>query len=772
MTTDRAQGYLTSFAGLFGASNNKGPSVATIRIPLVQRDYAQGRPGPQVEDIRASFLDALHTAVTSDTRLGLDFVYGDITDGTLLPLDGQQRLTTLFLLHWFLCIRAGEAPAAQAWSRFSYDTRPSARRFCERLVANPPRPEQVALRQWIEDQSWFLYGWQHDPTIISMLTMIDAIEGRFRDSDATMAWQQLTDANQPAVSFLLLPITEVGAGDELYIKMNSRGKALTPFENFKARLERLLDWTPTNAHDLAHKIDGTWSNLIWPLRGDDDIVDDEFLRYFEFVIEICEWRQDHLTTSRRMHERAAGVFGEDAVYADDNLALLFHAFDVWTDYQDIEATFNELFATSHRPASAGEPQSVVLFGVDARPNLVAECCRSYGEVRGKSRVFSLSQTLLLYAVLLHRIHNAHDFPARLRILRNLLAESEDELRRENMPKLVADVDALLAAPSLAEALSDLKTFTTALTAAEADKQFFLDEHPELAPAIWRLEDHNLLRGSLGAFELDPHALPGRAAAFCALFDDTSNWKPITGALLACGEYQRRRPNSDAWQFGTGSPTNDGVWRTLFTGTRDDLSATRSALTKLLDRFAGSELTPTAFLDDVIQDFLDERLESKNLDWCYYLVKYDCMRSGATGLYYGDHGKLGYSMCMLRRTQLNSFYRDPFLQAIWETSEVGDAVTDPWFTGYPSNPRRLQLIRSGVTLRSVAAGLELIADMHDRSAEELAKLCEMRTDMVPIGDSAYLLTVPKQTPNGGPAVDQEDRVMLGARLLVDLVDRNL
>lgn len=767
MTTDQAQGHLTSFAGLYTADEQ--PLVASIRIPLVQRDYAQGRPGPQVEDIRAGFLDALHTAVTSDTPLGLDFVYGDITDGSLLPLDGQQRLTTLFLLHWFLCVRAGDAPAAQPWSRFSYDTRPSARRFCERLVANPPAPEQMGLRRWIEDQSWFLHGWQHDPTITSMLTMLDAIEARFRDSDTATAWQRLSDTSHPAVSFLLLPIKEVGAGDELYIKMNSRGKALTPFENFKARLERLLDWTPTKAHDLAHKIDGTWSDLMWPLRGDDDIVDDEFLRYIEFVIEICEWRQDRLITSRRMHERAAGVFGEGALHADANLALLFHAFDVWTGYQDIETTFNELFATTHRPASAGDPQPVVLFGADARPNLIAECCRSYGEVRGKSRVFSLSQTLLLYAVLLHRIHNTDNFPARLRILRNLLAESEDEVRRENMPKLVSDVDTLVTAASRAEALSNLKTFTKALTTAEADKQQFLDQHPDLAPAIWLLEDHNLLRGSLGAFELDPAALPSRASAFCALFDDTSNWKAITGALLACGEYQRRRPNSDAWQFGTGSPTNDGVWRTLFAGTRQDLTATRTALTKLLDRMAGSDLPPSALLDQVIQEFVAERLENKHLDWRYYLVKYDCMRAGATGIYYGDDGKLGYSLCMLRRTQLNSLYRDPFLQAIWETSEVGDAVTDPWFTGYPSNPRRLQLKRCGVTVRCTESGLEFVAPTTPDYGEKFLEISGTYGDIMTGASDVLVLPVSQGSASGTALVDQEDRVVLGAKLVRDMVE---
>ncbi len=58
------------------------------------------KDGP-VFRVRNRFLDALKNAITS-TPITLDFVYGDIdAEGTLTPLDGQQRLTTLFLLHWY-----------------------------------------------------------------------------------------------------------------------------------------------------------------------------------------------------------------------------------------------------------------------------------------------------------------------------------------------------------------------------------------------------------------------------------------------------------------------------------------------------------------------------------------------------------------------------------------------------------------------------------------------------------------------------------------------
>ena len=70
-----------------------------IIIPIIQRDYAQGRDDVDVRRIRGRFLEALYRAVT-EIPITLDFVYGDIDlNGVMTPLDGQQRLTTLFLLH-------------------------------------------------------------------------------------------------------------------------------------------------------------------------------------------------------------------------------------------------------------------------------------------------------------------------------------------------------------------------------------------------------------------------------------------------------------------------------------------------------------------------------------------------------------------------------------------------------------------------------------------------------------------------------------------------
>ena len=282
---------LHSFINIFETEFMDGEEAVQLKkiaIPIIQRDYAQGRVDDDVDRIRIRFLDSLYNAIAGDS-ITLDFVYGDIDDnGTMTPLDGQQRLTTLFLLHWYAA-KKEKIPAEKHnfLKKFSYETRYSARYFCTELVDFSPSFEGN-LSAEIINQAWFPLEWKKDPTISSMLVMLDAINKRFKD--ARNIWERLE--NQ-AITFYFLPIKDMGLTDELYIKMNSRGKPLTPFEHFKAELDReirILDRKTgaKNADRIIDSIDKTWTDLLWIYRNgsSDNIIDDKFLRYFKFICDI------------------------------------------------------------------------------------------------------------------------------------------------------------------------------------------------------------------------------------------------------------------------------------------------------------------------------------------------------------------------------------------------------------------------------------------------------------------------------------------------------
>lgn len=769
------KGYRTSFAGMFTGDVAEGLTVRSVEIPLNQRDYAQGRPGGSVSEIRADFLEALLDALLGGQPLSLDFVYGKIEGDVFYPLDGQQRLTTLFLLHWYLASVTSNLDPEAPWTRFSYSTRVSARTFCRRLAANPLPPGQAKANGWIVDQDWYQHLWRHDPTIQSMLVMIDSIEHEVTTRGANHrledAWRRLTADSDAAISFYLLPLSEMDSDEELYIKMNSRGKPLTPFESFKARFEQDISHSP-RAKEFAHKIDGDWSDLLWPIHGGDFIVDDEFVRYIDFIIEICELREGRLG-SGRLGSRAREVFGLENARAHEHLDFLFRAFDVWTDYEQLQRAFDTHFSLVTPSDSSYDSARVPLFGVSST-NLFERCCHEFDSQRSGNRPFSLQQSLYLYAVLLHEIHRSDDFQRRLRTLRNLISASDDEMRRANMPALLADVDAVI----LRDDLAGVAKLSANQVADEELKGAFLSTHPDLTEAVHRLEDNPLLRGTLSAFELDEATFTSRAGAFEAAFDNPEHWLALTGALLSTGDYQRLRPQSRGWQFGTSSPKNAAVWRYLLTdATRDALDSTRTVLATFLDDLSTSDTTVTSHLAKVMSDWLAQREATETFDWRYYLVKYPAMRgeldernSGRTGIYYGANSVLGYELCMLRTQQLNGYYRDPFLLQVWLSSEVGDRVEDPWFTGYEWSHRYLRLTRSQVGIRCVPEGFEVTPPENESLTLAFDAVCQGLPN-ANASESGYTVVVP-QEDHDGQAIDVIDRVQLGALLLTQLVDAGL
>ena len=126
-----------------------------IRIPYIQREYAQGRQDERGEIIRRTFVPELVRAVFGRKPLSLDFIYG-VSDETsaILPLDGQQRLTTLFLLAWCCGKWHGD------W-RFSYESRRIPELFVHGLIAHPRQPRAEAVAQ-IREAEWFLPVWEKD----------------------------------------------------------------------------------------------------------------------------------------------------------------------------------------------------------------------------------------------------------------------------------------------------------------------------------------------------------------------------------------------------------------------------------------------------------------------------------------------------------------------------------------------------------------------------------------------------------------------------------
>ena len=275
MSTNIQLGDKISFIKLFSQSE------LNVRIPIIQRDYAQGRPS--AHEVRKAFLKALLSYLQAEGTHDLDFVYGAVSESQdFLPLDGQQRLTTLFLLHWYLAQISDSSEARVAYYncmltsegqvRFSYETRPSAKDFCQALLSETRErgldlKGEDTLSALIKEQPWYFLSWDRDPSITAMLTMLDDIHKVFYLERDGLA--KLLDQDNPRLSFQFLDLKGFGLTDDLYIKMNARGKSLTPIETFKANLEQYLRHElhdEQRAKTFADKMDGQWADLMWCYR--------------------------------------------------------------------------------------------------------------------------------------------------------------------------------------------------------------------------------------------------------------------------------------------------------------------------------------------------------------------------------------------------------------------------------------------------------------------------------------------------------------------------
>ena len=300
-----------------------------IIIPEVQRDFAFGRTDKKSTEKRIGFIDSIFEALESNKELPMTFVYGALDDDSFSPLDGQQRLSILFLLHWYFCpedqigiFKKGDQ------SRFVYEVRQFAKDFCRRIVDHSAsdildkendvktffeekidasslpdkkkieqkRNLHIKLSDIIKNENWFIDSWTSDPTVSGMLVFLDAIhekaiKGSTKRDDV---WKTLISPNPP-IYFDILVLDELTKPNELYVKMNSRGRELSEFDNFKSMMEGELQAMKPDGFDGDNKrekennkadfiknwtadIDNVWINVFWRYFVDKDKINEDEMK--------------------------------------------------------------------------------------------------------------------------------------------------------------------------------------------------------------------------------------------------------------------------------------------------------------------------------------------------------------------------------------------------------------------------------------------------------------------------------------------------------------
>lgn len=653
-----------TFIDIFTADFQVDEEVVRLRkivIPIIQRDYAQGRTDAEVKRIRSRFLNSLHKAIAGD-NITLDFVYGDINEfGVMTPLDGQQRLTTLFLLHYYVAKKEKIPQDEYSFLKnFSYETRYSARDFCAYLIDRYEPSFDRKISDEIIDQAWFPLDWCKDPTISAMLVMLNDIAEVFKDT--TGIWQRLKEG---AISFYFLPIKDMGLTDELYIKMNSRGKPLTRFEHFKAELEHgLREIDEDTAKRIIRKIDIDWNDMLWRYRGNDNVTDDEFLRYFRFICDIICYRKGGTTQGKNIDEfdLLKEYFSIGAEDIENNIIQLEKFFDCWCNLDGATPAdfLKEFISFNH---VSGKIRIETRYKID----IFEDCLRNYADVSGNgNRSFPLNRIVLLFAIVTYLQNRAaiakDDFARRLRIVNNLIQNSEDEISDSEhrtsgnrMPAILRQVEGIILTGSID--LSIEKSLNTVQLEEEAAKIDWLVANSQHATALFELEDHELLYGQIAIVGLEH---PEYFARFTELFK--CNRDAIDCALMSIGNYAQQERNGWRHQLGT-SGINSVPWRNLFhRSTNIGFEETKRILCQLLSN------SPT-FTNESLRKYADDYItscESKSeFDIRYYYLKYNLFRPGSYGKYsWSNLSNKPYEMLVLQTaSNWSENTYQPFLKAI-------------------------------------------------------------------------------------------------------------
>lgn len=648
-----------------------------VIIPMIQRDFAQGRTLGKVPKIRERFLNEIvsNLANLQEPPLELDFIYGYTYEqenasaeklSFFTPLDGQQRLTTLFLIHWYVAAKEGylneetegSDKAKELLKKFSYATRHSSRLFCEKLTDFCPLDFNLNMDEVIKDQHWFFNSWENDPTVASMLVMLKAIQQKFKD--LRNIWPLLSSEN-PKIIFHLLPMEQLGLPDDLYIKMNSRGKELTDFEHFKSQFSEILNEDHTKIFN--DKIDKEWSDLFWNIfknKKEEDlakIVDAGFLSFFWYITDIITIKKKILIQDLDWLDAVKLVYKGNV----DNVKFLFNCLDLFERLEKKEENFFEtLFYIGEDEFTTNKTR---LFFQNSQINLFRKCAETYG-YEGKSNSFSIGEQLMLYACILNQLHQTQDFNTRIRKIRNTLSSSEFQLRKDNLETLYLDIESLV--------LNDTVAVDSKLSKAqlieEQQKASFLQVSPVLKVVLHKLEDHNLLRGTISIFDID-NTITDYANAFESKFNGDCDFMENSLAMLTLGDYSqgygklRRLGNKTA-----------ATWRDLFTPNeyRKDFDKTKNILKSYLDVFLSNPKTHNI---ELIKSYLVsfEQNEDKPKDWIYYYIKYDNFKFWqeypTNGFYHWeDFINKPYECNMMFRSQFNGRHWSPFLLELSVRSE--------------------------------------------------------------------------------------------------------
>ena len=248
------------------------------------------------QDIQ-SFLSEEYTRMVHSTRIGFIYAYHSPDyPGKYFLIDGQQRITTIFLLLLCAYKKAGMSSEyrktyyASKRPKIDYKVREISHDFLLDFVEYQTSIEGDDNNVSFRNSSSFYRYYDEDVTTSSMLRNYACIEEIIESQCPTDIpkkeyYKELVKYVEYYIEFNYFDTNICEQGERLYLYMNSRGEELSVQESLRPTLV-----ARSSKKLIAGEQWEVWQNFFWKQKGDNPNADkgfQEFLRWATFLHIIC-----------------------------------------------------------------------------------------------------------------------------------------------------------------------------------------------------------------------------------------------------------------------------------------------------------------------------------------------------------------------------------------------------------------------------------------------------------------------------------------------------
>jgi hypothetical protein len=261
-----------------------------VIIPDLQRDYCWGTKTND-KDLVRDFVRNIKNNSKSNLSLGLIYGY-EAPIGHIQLCDGQQRITTLYLLLGVINKKSDNAFQDKLISKFEfekddkdpylqYSIRESSLYFLSDLVCHFFIAKNDLKVGEIKSQPWYFKDYDLDPSIQSMLEALITIEEEIIDVDAL----DFGDCIVNRLSFIYYDMGKRANGEETFVIINTTGEPLTATENLKPLF---IDAQKLENKKICSEKWEEWETWFWKMRAGsgnkkNDTADNGFREFLRWI---------------------------------------------------------------------------------------------------------------------------------------------------------------------------------------------------------------------------------------------------------------------------------------------------------------------------------------------------------------------------------------------------------------------------------------------------------------------------------------------------------